>query len=210
MCQLPLILMGGGGHCRSVIEAAESSGRAIAGILDPALPIGTSVLGYPVLGNDTDVSRLVDGHEFVITVGHISTPAIRRRIAQVVADAEGRLATVVARSAVVSRHATIGYGTVVLHNAVVNAGAHIGCSCIINTGAIIEHDTMVGDYCHVSTGAILNGQSHLGDGSFLGSGCVVAQCVEIAGGTVVGAGTTIVKNIIEPGVYFGHPVKKQR
>lgn len=28
----PLILIGGGGHCQSVIEVAESSGRIIQGI----------------------------------------------------------------------------------------------------------------------------------------------------------------------------------
>lgn len=30
----PLILVGGGGHCKSVIEAAESKGLVIGGILD--------------------------------------------------------------------------------------------------------------------------------------------------------------------------------
>lgn len=42
----PLILVCGGGHCKSVIEAAESAGFAIKGILDVAERIGDDVLGY--------------------------------------------------------------------------------------------------------------------------------------------------------------------
>lgn len=47
-----LILIGGGGHCRSVIEAVESCGRKIRGILDLPELIGTEVSGYPVIGSD--------------------------------------------------------------------------------------------------------------------------------------------------------------
>lgn len=44
----PLILVGGGGHCKSVIEAAESAGFTIKGILD--LPEYVVILDYPVIG----------------------------------------------------------------------------------------------------------------------------------------------------------------
>lgn len=44
----PIILIGGGGHCKSVIEAAESSGRAIAGILDMAENVGHEILGCKI------------------------------------------------------------------------------------------------------------------------------------------------------------------
>lgn len=42
----PLILVGGGGHCKSVIEAAESMGLAIGGILDLLENVGGRILGY--------------------------------------------------------------------------------------------------------------------------------------------------------------------
>ena len=34
MINQPLILIGGGGHCKSVLEAAESAGYTILGVLD--------------------------------------------------------------------------------------------------------------------------------------------------------------------------------
>ena len=50
----PLILVGGGGHCKSVIEAAESAGCFIKGILDIPSQVGEEVLGYTIIGTDND------------------------------------------------------------------------------------------------------------------------------------------------------------
>ena len=40
----PLILIGGGGHCKSVIEAAESAGYSILGVLDMPEDVGKEIL----------------------------------------------------------------------------------------------------------------------------------------------------------------------
>ena len=45
----PLILVGGGGHCKSVIDVAESAGYTILGILDKPEEIGKHVFGYEVI-----------------------------------------------------------------------------------------------------------------------------------------------------------------
>ena len=51
-----IILIGGGGHCKSCIEVIESKGDfVIAGIIDVKEKIGTSLLGYPVIGCDDDL-----------------------------------------------------------------------------------------------------------------------------------------------------------
>lgn len=212
----PLILVGGGGHCKSVIEAAESARRSdgepafkIAGILDTPEKIGTDVLGYPVIGTDDDIPALIATHpqaRFVITVGHIRTAAVRRAIAVRIADAGGEFATVVASTARVSRYAVLGEGTVVLHGAVVNAGASVGKQCIVNTLADIEHDAVVGDFCHISTGAMINGDCAVASGTFVGSQSVMLNGARIEGeGTVVAAGSFVRKSLKEPGVYAGNP-----
>ena len=126
----PLILIGGGGHCKSVIEAAESAGYSILGILDMPEDVGNEVLpGYKVIGTDDDIPTYVDQVEFVITVGFIMNPIIRIKIFNKVKEAGGKLATVVASTALVSKYATIGEGTVVLHHAFVNASAKSRQEC---------------------------------------------------------------------------------
>ncbi len=202
-----LILIGGGGHCKSVIDVAESAGYTILGVLDRSIPVGETVLGYKVLGNDDLVAPFVEKAEFLVTVGQIKSPDIRIRLNKMVKDAGGKLATVIASTAHVSRHAVLGEGTVVMHQAVVNAGAHIGTGCIINTFANIEHDVKIGNFCHVSTGAMVNGEAEIGEGSFIGSQSVVNQCVKVFNNTVVASGSVVHRDIKEAGVYAGNPVK---
>ena len=199
----PLILIGAGGHCRSVIEAAESSGRRIAGILDRKDAAAPEVLGYPVLGCDDDIPAYVGECEFVVTLGMVKSASRRVALHQLVRAAGGTLATVVASTAVVSGHARLGAGTVVLHHAVVNAGACVGEGCIVNTAAVVEHDVTVGDYCHISTGAIVNGGSAVGPRCMVGSHATVVQGVKICGDTVIGAAATVLGPVEVPGVYVG-------
>ena len=205
MMKRPLILVGGGGHCKSVIEVAESAGYNILGILDIPSEVGKQVFSYKVIGTDDDISRYVDKAEFIITIGFIKTPAVRIRIYNRVKEIGGKLATLVASTACVSKYAVIGEGTVVMHQAMVNAGSRIGVNCIINTFSNIEHDAVVGDQCHISTGTMINGDCKVGDRVFIGSQSVVVNGVSIGNDIIVGAGSLVRKHLKEKGVYSGSP-----
>lgn len=200
-----IILIGGGGHCQSVIDVAENSGYRILGILDQPGKVGETILGYEVLGSDDDIASWADKAYFVITVGQIISPAIRIRIFNKIKVANGRLGTIIASDAHVSKHAVLGEGSVVLHKAIVNAGARIGSCCIVNTFADIEHGVHIGDFCHISTGARINGDVTIGDHSFIGSGAVVVNGISIIAKSIIGAASLVSKNIDESGVYAGVP-----
>lgn len=203
-----LILVGGGGHCRSVIEAAESAGMTIRGILDLPQFIGSEVSGYPVLGCDDDIPKYVGDCDFVITLGAIENEGPRQRLHNLVKEAGGNLAKVIASTSFVSPRAVIGAGTVVLHQAVVNSNAKVGESVIINTGAIVEHDARVGDLTHVSTGAKVNGGCRVGSRCFVGSGAVLVQGVSLSDDVFIGAGSLVARNAKESGKYIGFPARK--
>ena len=201
----PLILIGGGGHCKSVIEAAESAGYSILGVLDMPEEVGKEILSTKVIGTDDDIPSYVDKAEFVITVGFIKNPAIRIKLYNRVKEAGGKLATIVASTAHVSKYATIGEGTVVMHHAFVNAGAKVGNNVILNTFTNIEHDAVVGDQCHISTGAMINGDCKIGANCFIGSQSVLANGITIGNDIIVGAGSLVRKSINIKGIYSGNP-----
>lgn len=201
----PLILIGGGGHCKSVIEAAESAGYSIFGVLDVAENVGKDILAYKIIGTDNDIPAYVDKAEFVITVGFIKNPAIRIKLYNKVKETGGKLATVVASTAHVSKYAEIGEGTVVLHHAFVNAAAKVGKNVILNNFVNIEHDAVIGDQCHISTGAMVNGECKVGKNCFIGSQSVLANCITIGDDIIVGAGSLVRKSITEKGIYSGNP-----
>lgn len=193
MDKRPLIFAGGGGHCKSVIDVAESAGYSILGILDKPEEVGKQVLGYKVIGTDEDIPQYVNKADFVITVGHIKSNAVRHLIAERIKKSGGKLATIIASDAIVSKYATIGEGTVILHKCVVNADAKIGKNCIINTMANIEHEVEIGDFCHVSTGVMVNGMTKVGNDTFIGSGSVLYNCIEVSGNSIIPAGTIVRK-----------------
>ena len=201
----PLILIGGGGHCKSVIEAAERAGYTILGVLDVAENVGKNVLSYKIIGTDEDIPTYVDKAEFVITVGFIKNPTIRIKLYNKVKEAGGKLATVIASTAHVSKYAEIGEGTVVLHQAFVNADAKVGCNVILNNFVNIEHDAVIGDQCHISTGAMVNGECKVGKNCFIGSQSVLANCITVGDDIIVGAGSFVRKSIFEKGIYSGNP-----
>lgn len=200
-----LILLGGGGHCKSVIEVAESAGYNILGILDRPEEVGKQVLDYKVIGTDDDIPQYIEKAEFVITVGFIKNPAIRIKLYNKVKEVGGKLATIIASSAHVSKYATLGEGTVIMHQAVVNAGANLGVNNIINTFANIEHDAQVGDQCHISTGTMVNGDCKVGDRCFIGSQSVLANGITVGDDIIVGAASFVRKNISVKGIYSGNP-----
>lgn len=200
-----LILVGGGGHCKSVIDVAESAGYQIIGILDVPSELGNKVLNYRVIGVDDDMNKFVNDADFIVTVGHIKDATLRIKLHQMILKAGGKLATIIASTAYVSKYAKIGEGTVVMHHAFVNADSEIGKGCIINSYANIEHDTVIGNYCHISTGAMVNGNCKVGNETFLGSQSVMINGVEITDGCVIAAGSLVRKNLNVKGIYYGNP-----
>lgn len=207
MENLPLLLVGGGGHCKSVIEAAESVGRTVLGVLDMPEDMGKQILSTRVIGTDDDIPVYVGKVEFVISVGFIKSPTTRIRLYNMVKDAGGCLATIVASTACVSKYASVGDGAVVLHHALVNADASIGSNVIINSFANIEHGVRVGNQCHVSTGAVINGNCCVGERCFIGSQAVLANGITVCDDVMIGAGAVVTRDITVSGIYTGNPAK---
>ena len=143
----PVVLLGGGGHCKSCIDIIEQTGQfEIIGILDPQLKIGERVLQYQVLGTDDDIPGLLKSvRHFFITMGQIKSSERRVALYKMIKSFKGELPVIISPSAYVSRHSHVGEGTIIMHHAVVNAGSTIGTNCIINTKALIEHDASIGD-----------------------------------------------------------------
>ena len=192
-----LILIGGGGHCKSCIDVIEQEKKyQIAGIVDVSEKIHQKILGYEIIATDDDLHELVKEYDyFFVTLGQIKTPDKRIRLFEMLKDLGAKLPVVVSPLAYVSRHAKIEEGTIVMHYALVNAGAKIGSNCIINSKALVEHDAVIENHCHIATGAIVNGGVKVGSGTFFGSNAVSKEYVEIGENSVIGCGAKIIKNI---------------
>jgi len=188
-----LLLLGAGGHAVSCIDVIEQAGTyVIAGLVAPASEVGKTVLGYPIVGTDSDLPTLIERYRnMLIAVGQIGLPTQRIRLYDAVRRIGFQMPRIVSPKAYVSRHASVGEGTIVMHGAVVNAGATVGNNCIINSHALVEHGAVIEDHCHVSTGVRVNGEARIGKGTFLGSGAVVRERVEVGESCVIGMGQRV-------------------
>ena len=192
-----IILVGGGGHCKSCIDVIEQAETfQIDGIVDVPEKLHKKILGYEIIATDDDLPQLAHEYEnFLITLGQIKSPEKRIRIFQTLKESGARLPVVISPLAYVSKHAEIGDGTIIMHHALINAGAKIGSNCIINTKALIEHDAVIGDHCHIATGAIINGGVKVESGTFFGSNAVCKEYTAIGKKAVIGCGAKIIKNV---------------
>jgi sugar O-acyltransferase (sialic acid O-acetyltransferase NeuD family) len=188
-----IILIGGGGHCSSVIDVIEQQGvYRIAGIVDVKEKKGQKLLGYKIIGCDDDLPKLSGEYRnFIITLGHLKSPKRRIEIFNKLIQLEVEMPAIVSPLAYVSNYAIIGYGTIVMHMAQVNASAIIGNNCIINSKALVEHNAVIGNHCHISTGVLINGGTKVGDSSFIGSGTVCREYIEIPAGSFIKANSLV-------------------
>ena len=202
-----IIMVGGGGFCKSVIDVAEDAGYHILGVLDLPQEVGKDILSYKVIGTDDDIAKYVGKASFVVTVGHIKDSALRREIFGKIKDAGGDIETIIAKDAYVSPYAEVGEGALIMHKAMLSAEAKVGLCTIINSLVNISHDAKIGDFCHISTCASVNGNCEVANDTFIGSQSVVNQGVKINVGGVIASLSVVNKDITEKGMYAGAPVK---
>ncbi len=192
-----LVLLGGGGHCRSCIEVIETTGLfRIEGIIDNKISKTETCLGYPFIGSDKDLDKIKTMNAMAfVTIGQINSPNKRKNLYEILNGQEIKTPVIKASTSVVSRYSKIQEGSIIMHGAVVNACANIGVNVIINSLALIEHDVQIGDHCHISTGARINGNVEIGDGSFVGSGAIIHQNIKIGRNSVIPAGAVISNDV---------------
>ncbi len=200
-----LLLLGGGGHCRSVLDTIRSLGQYTE--IAIVAPDTGETDGIKVIGRDEDIPELFKAgwKDAFITLGSIGNTNIRRKLYDLLKNTGMNIPAFVDPSAVVAETARIGEGCFVGKRAVVNAGAVIGTCAIINTAVVIEHDCMVGDFSHISPGAVLCGAVWVENDVHIGAAAVVRQGIKIQSGCMIGMGSVVLKDLPENVTAYGNP-----
>jgi UDP-perosamine 4-acetyltransferase len=193
----PVIILGAGGHAKVVIELLRGSGYSVAGLLD-ADTTQRSVLGAPVLGDDTMLAKLrAEGITCAFVA--IGDNSLRAGLGSMLNRMDFALVNAISLAASISPSARIGEGVAIMAGSVINAEAWIGDFTIVNTGAVVDHDCVLDTACHLGPRAALAGGVTVGREAFLGVGVSATPKVSIGAGSLVGAGAAVVCDI-PPGV----------
>jgi UDP-perosamine 4-acetyltransferase len=200
-----VVIIGGGGHAKVVIESLRASGQAVAAIVD-ADPTPREVLGVPVIGDDLKLSEL-RGQGLSALFVAIGDNRLRETLGRRARGLGFSLVNAIHPSAIVSPTARLGEGVAVMAGVAINADSQVGDLAIINTGAIVDHDCRLGAACHLGPASALAGGVTLGQRAFLGVGARVIPGVTIGDDAIVGAGGVVVRDLPAAVLAVGVPAQ---
>lgn len=199
-----IILVGFGGHAKSVIDSIESEGKyRIVGYTD--FSANTDYRGYKWLGADEKLSYYYEKgiRNVVISVGYLGKGNVREKLYDLVKHIGYNLPVIIDPTAIISKNITIEEGTFIGKHAIINAGSKIGKMCIINSGVIIEHENVIEDFSHIAVGAVLCGNVKIGKCSFVGANATVIQDKVIGQNCIIGASEILKRNLESNNMYNG-------
>ena len=206
-----LILLGGGGHARSIMDSLKGHQQfELVGIVDSYLEKGTSIHQTPIIGGDEDLPALFEQgirHAF-IAIGSIGNSALREKCVRQLEELGFNFPNIIDPTAIISESVQMGNGNFIGKRVVLNTNVQIGSHCILNTGAVIEHECKIDDFCHIAPGSILCGNVQVGFGSHIGAGSIAIQGVQIGKRCLIGSGSNIIHKIESYKVAYGNPCKE--
>lgn len=203
---LPIVLVGAGGHAQVLIGLIRQCGWQILGVCDVSLARSGCQTweNIPVLGDDTFFERARPGEFGLVNAIGFVPGNVRRREVQTRIDALEHFQPVLVHPrAFVDPSVKIAPSVQVMAGAVIQPEVRLGSGAVINTGATVDHHGNIGAGVHVAPGAIICGNVSIGRHSFIGAGSVIAQGCVLGDLSVVAAGTTVVKDIPSGGFIRG-------
>lgn len=193
----PLVVIGGGGHAKVLIDSLILNQEKIIGIVDPKLYETTKhYLHIPVFSNE----RFIHQHhsseiELVLGLGSLPKNIKRFEIYNCYKKLGFSFKTVIHPSALIGTNVLLGEGTHVMAGVIIQCHSIIGSNVIVNTKSSIDHDSRVGNNCHIAPGVTLSGNVILEENVHVGTGACIINNIIIEKNTVIGAGAVITKNI---------------
>lgn len=189
-----IIIYGGGGHARVVLDAMQSSGLQVEAVIDSKYDGDL----YGIRRLKDIPTDLLDCH-LVIAIGD---NAVRKDLSIKLSN---MYVNAIHPSALISTHASIGTGCMILHRSVIQAGTKVEDHVIINTAAQVDHDCRIGSFSHVAPGSVLCGSVTVGEGTLIGAGAVIKPGVRIGAWATIGAGSVVLKDVPDFAVVVGNP-----
>jgi len=208
-----LLLIGAGGHCRSVIDSINQELYSDIVILDLPKMVGKDVYSIPIKGTDDDIDTFFNQgyRQAFITLGSVGNPEKRINIYNKLKKQGFIFPTIIDPTAIISKtNVILEEGVFIGKGVIINTGVHISCFSIINSGAIIEHDCKIGQFVHIAPGVCISGEVHVNDNSHIGVGSSIIQSMSIGKNTIIGAGSVVVSDITNNVTAFGIPCRVQK
>ncbi|SRR5690606_19709940 len=192
---LPLLVIGGGGHAKVLIDALLAQHRRVLGFTDPD-ESRPDILRVARLGGDEVVSRYRPDQVLLVNgIGTTGSSARRREVYYRYRSLGYRFEKVIHPSVVLGAGVVLEEGVQIMAGAVVQTGTRIGANSIVNTRASVDHDCVLAAHVHVGPGATLSGTVRVGEDAFVGAGSTIIQGRTIGECSLIAAGAVVIRDV---------------
>jgi len=204
----PVIIIGGGGHAKVLIETLNLLATEIVGIVDPNIN-QEQIYGLKVLRSDQEVFKYIPAKFKLINgIGSIGVTVKRREIYEFYKNKGYFFASVIHPSAIISSDVELGEGVQLMAGVIIQPGSKIGENTIVNTRVSIDHDCEIGNHVHLAPGATLSGLVKIGSGTHIGTGASIIQNISIGENSIIGAGSVVIRNVKNKVKVVGNPARE--
>lgn len=194
--QRPVIVLGAGGHAKVLIDMLQRCEIPIIGVTDSAEQKSDSLLGVPIIGDDSVVTDYSAANVLLVNgIGSLPGKTARSRVIDSFRSLGYCFASVVDCKTVIARDVELAEGAQVMAGSTLQPGVVVGRDSIINTHVCVDHDCHIGMDCHLAPGVTLCGGVSVGQGTHIGAGTCVIQSVNIGENVIIGAGSIIIRDI---------------
>ena len=201
-----VILIGAGGHALSIAEfAAPLIVGYLANEKSPDMP-------GDFLGQDSLAPGYIEeGKRFHMAFVYSGLPIMqkRRKLIEEYEKIGARFESLIAPTAIITPNSRIGEGCAIMAGAIINR-AFLSENVIVNSGAIVEHDCKIGKNSFVGPGAVIGGFTSIGENCFIGLGAKIGNGLTIGDNITVAMGAIVNRDLTEPGIYHGFPLKRYK
>lgn len=205
---------GAGGFAREVAWLVQSCNdseelyQIVCFIDDDPATHGTLVNDIPSMSLEAVCQRF---SEAAVVIG-IGAPQTRQRVAEKVAAAGLKVATIIHPRTEISRWVEVGEGTVICAGNILTTNIVLGKQVQINLDCTIGHDVIMDDYSTLAPGVHISGCVRLGKRVYVGTGAVIINGTQdtpivIGDDAVVGAAACVTKSVPPGLTVVGIPAK---
>lgn len=195
-----LVIVGAGGHTRTLLNILHLNGFNIKCIYDENLKDkNEKILNIPVklISSITSNAKVIISKGDVIDKINYSKQWKNQLFKENLIHPNALIETLY-----------IGWRNQISANVYATPTSNIGNDNVIYSGSIIEHESTIGNYNILTVNVSVCGRVSIADNCYIGAGAVILPNVSICSNVTIGAGAVVIKNIDEQGVYVGIPAKK--
>lgn len=211
---VPVLILGGESSGGILLQGLKDLNRGspepvfeCLGFLNDVLPVGTTILGYPVRGGFDDWRRMAGDARFISAIYNPTAMRARWRRIQGLAIPPERWATAIHPAAWVGDSSALAGGCYVSPGAVLAYDVQVQAHTRIGSGVNIGHECRVGCYCFVGSNASVCGRCRVGDRVHVGASSVVRDGLTIGDDVVIGIGSVVVADVPANSVVAGNPAR---